>query len=118
MGPIVGIPTPTSAPNAFVIDGAVVGAGPADRALALAWGSRIPLGVAAAALLAALLLMAVGGLRALSYWPAALAPAALVLLVPAVAGLPMGSLLVALFSGALGGGIAFAVAFCPGRHAR
>lgn len=118
MGPIIGIPVSREAPNALVIDAAVVGAAASDRALAVAWGPRIRIGVLLAALGLAALLFLIGGVKALGYWPAALAPAALVLLVPAVAGLPMGSLLVALFAGALGGGAGFAVGFSPVRFRR
>jgi len=70
-----------------------------------------------AAVAEALILLVIGGLRGLTWWPATLAPGAVVLLVPAVAGIPMGLLLVAVLAGALGGGALFGVA-ASGREER
>ena len=72
------------------------------------------LGVLMAAMAEAFMLLVFGGLRGLTWWPATLAPGAVVLLVPAVAGIPMGILLVAVLAGALGGGALFGIAASGG----
>ena len=114
MGPVTGVPAPAHAPGSLTIDAAVVGGAVGDRALAVAWLPRMRQGVLMAAVAEALLLLVIGGLRGLTWWPATLAPGAVVLLVPAVAGIPMGILLVAVLAGALGGGALFGVAASGG----
>ena len=117
LGPIAGIPAPPRSPGSLTIEAAVVGGAVGDRALAVAWLPRMRQGVLMAAVAEALILLVIGGLRGLTWWPATLAPGAVVLLVPAVAGIPMGLLLVAVLAGALGGGALFGVA-ASGREAR
>lgn len=110
MGPIVGLPVNPAAPGALSLDVAVVGGAACDRALSVAWAPRLRFGVTLAAMGLAVLLFAMGGPRALSWWPAAMAPAAVVALVPAVAGIPMGLLVASVLAGALGGGALLSVA--------
>ena len=118
MGPSVGVPAPAGAPGTFSVDAAIVGGAACDRALALAWLPRMRTGVLLAALGVALLLFVLGGWRGLTWWPATLAPGAVVLLVPAVAGIPMGVLLVSVLAGGLGGGALFGVAASGGARPR
>jgi len=114
MGPVAGVPAPPRAPGALTVEAAVVGGAVGDRALAVAWLPRMRQAVLMAAVAEAFMLLVIGGLRGLTWWPATLAPGAVVLLVPAVAGIPMGILLVAVLAGALGGGALFGVAASGG----
>jgi hypothetical protein len=127
MGPIVGLPLGSAArragaalapavPGAFVLDAAAVGGAPSDRALSLAWRPRLGWGLLLAAAFVALVLGVAGGLPALGWWPVALAPAASLLVLPALAGAPIGTAFMAALAGALGGGAGFAVTFAPGRR--
>jgi hypothetical protein len=116
MGPIVGLPVDRQAPGAMSVDAVAVGGAPCDRALSRAWLPRMKLGIALAATFTALLLVALGGFRAFLWWPTSLAFGAPLLLVPAIAGVPIGALYVAVLSGALAAGSAFAVALAPGRR--
>ena len=110
MGPIVGLPVHPGTPGALSLDVAAVGGPACDRALSVAWAPRLRFGVTLAAMALAVLLFAMGGLRALSWWPAAMAPAAVVVLVPVIAGIPMGLLVASVLAGALGGGALLGVA--------
>jgi hypothetical protein len=116
MGPIVGLPVAAGVPGARPVQAVPVGGAPSDRALSQAWPPRLRLGLGGAAMVAALLLGAIGGLRALAWWPLALAPAALLVLVPVVGAVPVGLPYLAVLAGALAGGMAFAVAYAPGRR--
>ena len=116
MGPIVGVPIARDATGALVLDAVPVGGAPLDRALSAAWLPRMGIGILLSALLTGLLLAAVGGIAAVPWWPVALTFGAAVVVVPAIAGVPMGALTVAALSGALAGGTLFAVCFAPGRR--
>ncbi len=116
MGPVAALPVGRDVPGAFLVDPTVVGGAACDRALSTAWKPRLILGILISGAVIALLLLAVGGFGALAWWPAALAPAAPLILLPALAVLPIGAWSVAVLAGALGGGSALAVAFAPGRR--
>ena len=115
MGPIVGVPTVPGTPGAFSIDAALAGGVVSDQALSVRWPPRLRLGLLAAAAACALLLAALGGRRALPWLPVALAPAAIVLIVPTVLGVSTSALYAAVLSGAVGGGTLFALAYAPAR---
>lgn len=115
MGPIVGVPAAPGTPGAFSIDAAPVGGVMSDQALSKRWPPRLRLGLLAAAVACALLLAALGGRRALPWVPIALAPAAIVLIVPTVLGVATSALFAAVLSGAVGGGTVFALAYAPAR---
>ncbi|MEO5768874.1 MAG: hypothetical protein ABIS92_11035, partial [Polyangia bacterium] len=89
---------------------------PSDQALSVAWMPLVLVGLIIFALFTALLLEAIGGLAALAWWPAALAPAAPLIIFPAVANLPVGMLFLSVLSGTLASGAALAVGFAPGRR--
>ncbi len=116
MGPIVGMPVARHSPGAFLLDAVPVGGAPSDRALSAAWLPRMGIGILLSAALTALLLAAVGGFAALRWWPVALCFGAALVVVPAIAAVPIGALTIAALSGALAGGATFAVAFAPGRR--
>jgi len=115
MGPIVGIPVAPGTPGALPIDAALAGGVISDEALSARWPPRLRLGLLAAAAACALLLAALGGRRALPWVPVALAPAAIVLIVPTVLGVATSALFAAVLSGAVGGGTVFALAYAPAR---
>jgi hypothetical protein len=121
MGPIVGVPAALgtadafAAANTFAIDVALVGGVVSDQTLSALWPPRLRLGLVVAVLVSALLLLAIGGREALGWLPVGLSPAAVVLIIPTVLGVSTGALFVAVLSGALGGGTAFALAFAPAR---
>lgn len=115
MGPIVGVPVAPGTPGAIPVDAAVAGGVISDEALSARWPPRLRLGLLAAAAACALLLAALGGRRALSWLPVALAPAAIVLIVPTVLGVATSALFAAVLSGAVGGGTVFALAYAPAR---
>jgi len=115
MGPIVGVPAAPGTPGAFSIDVALAGGVISDEALSARWPPRLQLGLLAAAAACALLLAALGGPRALPWVPVALAPAAIVLIVPTVLGVATSALFAAVLSGAVGGGTVFALAYAPAR---
>ncbi|MEO8214122.1 MAG: hypothetical protein ABI560_13060, partial [Myxococcales bacterium] len=116
MGPIAGVPTASDARGAFLVEAAAVGGAPSDQALSVAWMPLVLVGLIIFALFTALLLEAIGGLAALAWWPAALAPAAPLIVFPAVANLPVGMLFLSVLSGTLASGAALAVGFAPGRR--
>jgi hypothetical protein len=116
MGPVVGVPVARNAPGAFSLEAVAVGGAPCDRALSVAWLPRMKLGLLVASALTALALVAVGGRRALAWWPVSAGLAAPLLLFPAIAGIPIGSLYLSVLGGTLAAGAAFAVAFAPGRR--
>ncbi len=116
MGPIAAVPVPREVPGAFRVDAVAVGGAPCDRALSIAWGPRLALGILISSAFTASLLLALGGLAALAWWPVTLAPAAPLMVVPVIAALPVGALYVALLAGALAGGAALAIAIAPGRR--
>ena len=115
MGPIVGVPVAPGTPGAVPIDAALAGGVISDEALSARWPPRLRLGLLAAAAACALLLAALGGRRAMPWLPVALAPAALVLIVPTVLGVATSALFAAVLSGAMGGGTVFALAYAPAR---
>jgi len=115
MGPIVGVPAAPGTPGSFSIDVAVAGGVISDQALSARWPRRLQEGLLLAALACALLLAALGGPRALSWLPVALAPAAIVVIVPTVLGVAARALFAAVLSGAVGGGTVFALAYAPAR---
>jgi hypothetical protein len=110
MGSLVGIPVAPEMPGALRLDGVAVGGAANDRALseflrpALRWGL-----IAASAVLVVLLIWAGRG-RGLLWWPVALAPAALGVIVPAVWGEPVGLRYLALLVGAMAGGVTATIA--------
>ena len=110
------MPVPRDAPGAVLIDAAAVGGLACDGALSRAWRPRLGWGLLAAAVVIGAILGASGGVSALAWWPVALMPGAILLSIPAVAGLPVGVLYLAVLAGALAGGAVFAVAFAPGRR--
>jgi hypothetical protein len=118
MGPIVGIPVARNVPGAFSVEAVAVGGAPCDRALSMAWLPRMKLGILIGGVLTALLLAGVGGLRALAWWPVSLGFAAPLLLVPAIAGVPIGTMYLSVLAGTLAGGAGFAVVFAPARRDR
>ncbi len=110
MGAVVGIPVAPEMPGALRLDGVAVGGAANDRALseflrpALRWGA-----IAVAVVLAVLLIWAGRG-RGLLWWPVALAPAAVGVIVPAVWGEPVGLRYVSLLVGVLAAGVTATVA--------
>ncbi len=110
MGSVVGIPVAPEMPGALRLDAVAVGGAANDRALseflrpALRWGA-----IAAAAVLAVLLVWAGRG-RGLLWWPVALAPAALAVIVPVVSGEAIGLRYLSLLVGAFAAGITAAIA--------
>jgi hypothetical protein len=116
MGPVAGVPTAANVPGTFLVEAAAVGGAPSDQALSAAWMPLVLVGLIIFAVFAALLLEAIGGLAALTWWPAALAPTAPRIIFPTVADLPGGVLFLSGVSGTLAGGAALAVGFAPGRR--
>ncbi len=124
MGPVVGVevaatpeaavrgPAPGHSP-VFRLDGFVVGGIAQDAALSEAWVSRLWVGLGVVALWLAGTLMAIGGPRALGWFPVALAPCALALAAPTLGAVAAGIWWLAVASGALAGGVVFAVVFAP-----
>jgi hypothetical protein len=116
MGSIVGIPVAAETPGVLRVDALAVGGAAHDRALsdflrpALRWGL-----ITGAAALAVLLVWAGRG-RGLLWWPVALAPAAVVAIVPALLGEPVGMLFLSLLSAAFAGGVAGTVAVAARRR--
>jgi hypothetical protein len=110
MSSVVGIPVAPEMPGALRLDAIAVGGAANDRALseflrpALRWGA-----IAAAAALAVLLIWAGRG-RGLLWWPVALSPAALAVLVPVAWGEPVGLRYLSLLVGAFAAGITAAIA--------
>jgi hypothetical protein len=105
-------PGPGRAPL-FRLEGFVVGGIAQDAALSGAWVSRLWVGLGVVALWLAGTLMAVGGPRALGWLPVALAPCAVALAAPTLGAVAAGIWWLAVASGALAGGVVFAVVFAP-----
>jgi hypothetical protein len=97
----------------FRLDGLVVGGIAQDAALSEAWVGRVWVGLGVVALWLAGTLMAIGGPRALGWFPVALAPCALALAAPTLGAVAAGIWWLAVASGALAGGVVFAVVFAP-----
>jgi hypothetical protein len=116
MGPVVGVPVARNAPGAFSLEAVAIGGAPCDRALSVAWLPRMKLGLLIAGALTALVLGAVGGVPALAWWPVSVGFVAPLLLFPEIAGIPVGTLYLSVLAGAFAAGVAFAVAFAPGRR--
>jgi hypothetical protein len=97
----------------FRLEGLVLGGIAQDAALSEAWVSRLWVGLGVVALWLAGTLMAVGGPRALGWLPVALAPCAVALAAPTLGAVAAGIWWLAVASGALAGGVVFAVVFAP-----
>jgi len=115
MGPIAAVPVAPDAPGAFLVDAAAVGGAACDRALSNAWLPRLALGVGGLAVIIGFLLLALSGTAGLVWWPIGFGPAAPLVVVPGLAGVPVGSLYLAVLAGALAGGVGLAVAFSPAK---
>jgi hypothetical protein len=98
----------------FRLEAFVVGGIAQDAALSEAWVSRLWVGLGVVALWLAGTLMAIGGPRALGWLPVALAPCAVALAAPTLGAVAGGIWWLAVASGALAGGVVFAVVFAPG----
>jgi hypothetical protein len=112
MGPVVGIPVAPGTPSALRVEAIAVGGAAHDRALSDAWSEALRRAGIGLVVAWALLLVLVGGGRALAWLPVGLAPAAVALLAPALIREPLGLWGLAFVAGALaaGGMIAFAFA--------
>lgn len=115
MGPIAAVPVAPDAPGALLVDAAAVGGAACDRALSIAWLPRLALGVGGLAVIIGFLLLALSGTAGLVWWPIGFGPAAPLVVVPGLAGVPIGSLYLAVLAGALAGGVGLAVAFSPAK---
>ena len=116
MGSVAGTPVPAGTPGASSLDAVAIGGVAFDRALSSAWLPLLGRGVVVSLLLTTLLLVLLGGLRGLAWAPVAVTPVAPLVIVPALAGAPIGLLFVAVLAGALASGAAFAVVITPGRR--
>jgi hypothetical protein len=116
MGSVVGIPVAPEMPGALRLDAVAVGGAANDRALseflrpALRWGA-----IAASVALAVLLIWAGRG-RGLLWWPVALAPAALGVIVPALWDEPIGLRYLSLLAGAFAVGVTATIATAARRE--
>jgi hypothetical protein len=112
MGSVVGIPVAPEMPGALRLDAVPVGGAANDHALSEFLRPALRWGALAASIVLAVLLVWAGRGRGLLWWPVALAPAALAVIVPAVWGEPVGlqylALLVGLFAAGVAGTIAMA----------
>jgi hypothetical protein len=116
MGEVVGVPVSpgwSPRPNVFRVDGFFMGGLVEDAELSRAWVGRVWLGIGLVALWTAGALLAIGGLPALGWLPVALAPCAVALAAPILGSVGAGVWWLAVASGALAGGVVFAVVFAP-----
>jgi hypothetical protein len=110
MGSVVGIPVAPEMPGALRLDGVAVGGAANDRALSEFLRPALRWGLIAASVVLAVLLIWAGRGRGLLWWPVALAPAALAVIVPAVSGEPVGLRYLSLLIGAVAAGITATIA--------
>jgi len=115
MGSVVGIPVAPSTPGALRLDAVAIGGAANDRALSDFLRPALRAGALLLGAALALLLIAAGRGRGLLWWPIGLAPAAVVLFVPAVFGEPIGMVFLSFVAGALAGGSVWAVALAARR---
>ncbi|HEY2731207.1 MAG TPA: hypothetical protein VGK52_14795 [Polyangia bacterium] len=115
MGPVVGIPVASGNPAALRIEAALIGGVAHDRALSDAWLEGLRRGTVFVLVAWSLLLALVGGAGGLAWLPLAFAPAAAVVLGPALAREPVGLWALSLLSGALAAGGVVATAFAARR---
>jgi hypothetical protein len=117
MGPIVGVPVARDNPGAFRLDAMAIGGAANDRALSDHWMPGLRVGVAVGAIVLAIVLVLAGGGRGLLWWPVALAPAAIAVLVPALTRDPVGVMFLSFWAGSFVGGAVFATSFAARRAA-
>jgi hypothetical protein len=110
MGSLVGIPVAPEMPGALRLDAVAVGGAANDRALSEFLRPALRWGLIAASVVLAVLLIWAGRGRGLLWWPVALAPAALGVIVPAVWGEPVGLPYLSLLIGAVAAGITATIA--------
>ena len=118
IGPVVGIPVAVDVADAFKLDAQPIGGAPNDQALSELWNRALRAGLIWAAAMLALLLMLVGGKRALSSLPLAFAPLAAAMTPSALLREPIGLPTLSLFAGTLVGGALLALIATPSRSVR
>ena len=117
MGSVVGIPVAPEMPGALRVDAVAVGGAANDHALSEFLRPALRWGALAASILLAVLLIWVGRGRGLLWWPVALSPAALAVIVPAAWGEPVGLPYLSLLVGAFAAGITGTIAMAARREA-
>jgi hypothetical protein len=117
MGPIAGVPVAHDIPGAFRLDAMAIGGAATDRALSDQWMPGLRAGLVVGAITLAILLLLAGGGTGLLWWPVALAPAALAVLVPALTRDPVGVMFLSVWAGSFVGGAVFATSFAARRAA-
>ncbi len=118
IGPVVGIPVAAEVGDAFRLDAQPIGGAPNDQALSEFWNRALRAGLIAAAGTIAILLVLVGGRRALSSVPLAFAPLAAAMAPSAILREPVGLPMLSFFAGALCGGALLAIIVTPSRSER
>jgi hypothetical protein len=116
MGSVVGIPVAPEMPGALRLDAVPVGGAANDHALSEFLRPALRWGALAASIVLAVLLIWAGRGRGLLWWPVALAPAALAVIVPAVWGEPVGLQYIALLVGVFAAGVAGTIAMAARRE--
>jgi hypothetical protein len=117
MGPIAGVPVARDIPGALRLDAMAIGGAANDRALSDQWMPGLRAGLIVGAIALAILLLLAGGGTGLLWWPVALAPAALAVLVPALTRDPVGVMFLSVWAGSFVGGAVFATSFAARRAA-
>ncbi len=117
-GPVVGIPVALEVAEAFKLDAQPIGGAPNDLALSELWNRALRAGLISAAALLAILLVLVGGTRALASLPLAFAPLAAALAPSAILREPIGLPTLSFFAGTLVGGAMLALLVTPSRRER
>ena len=110
MGWVAGIPVAADMPAALHLDALSIGGAANDRALSEFLRPALRWGLIAASVVLAVLLIWAGRGRGLLWWPVALAPAGLAVIVPAVWGEPVGLPYLSLLIGAVAAGITATIA--------
>jgi hypothetical protein len=118
IGPVAGIPVAAEAGDAFRLDAQPIGGAPNDQALSERWNRALRAGLIAAAGTIAILLMLVGGPRAITSLPLAFAPLAAAIAPSAILREPVGLPTLSFFAGALVGGALLALIVTPSRWER
>jgi hypothetical protein len=115
---VVGIPVAAGVADAFRLDAQPIGGAPNDQALSEFWNRALRAGLLAAAGTIAILLVLVGGRRALTSVPLAFAPLAAAMAQSAILREPVGLPMLSFFAGALVGGALLAIIVTPSRGER
>jgi hypothetical protein len=118
MGPAVGVPVAADVADAFRLDAQPIGGAPNDLALSEIWNRALRAGLVAAAAALGILLVLVGGTRALAALPLAFAPLAAAIAPSAILREQVGLPTISFFAGALAGGALLAMIVTPSRRER